>query len=244
MNFFINRTPDGMTEYPLHHHGHYEIMLYLEGEGVLRTDRGEIPFRPGTVIIVPPGIEHGSACPEGFRNISLGGPFGHLLFFDRVTVLSDNERGEGRMLAGLIYENRYANGAYLESLCTAYLRFLLQNSPREGAVFSAVQEVARALSQGVGDSQTDPAVLLAASGYAEDYIRAQFKRIMGKTPTEFLTDLRIRRACFLIDIYGASLPLTRIAESCGFLDYVYFSKKFKTITGRSPREYKADRTGA
>ena len=59
MDFFINRTPDGLKEYPLHHHGHYEIMLYLEGEGVLRTDREEIPFRPGTVIIVPPGMKHG-----------------------------------------------------------------------------------------------------------------------------------------------------------------------------------------
>lgn len=242
MDFFINCTPDGLKEYPLHHHGHYEIMLYLEGEGILRTDREEIPFRPGTVIIVPPGMEHGSACREGFKNISLGGPFGHLLFFDKITVLSDNDRGEGRMLACLIYENRYANGAYLEALCTAYLRFLLQNSPREESVFSAVQGIARALSQGVEDSRINPTALLADSGYAEDYIRAQFKKIMGKTPTEFLTEQRIRRACFLIDIYGASLPLTRIAESCGFLDYVYFSKKFKAITGRSPREYKVKRS--
>ena len=28
-----------------------------------------------------------------------------------------------------------------------------------------------------------------------------------------------------------------IAEKCGYTDYVYFSRRFKQITGISPREY-------
>ena len=80
---------------------------------------------------------------------------------------------------------------------------------------------------------------LQKSGYAEDYIRAQFKKFTGKTPTEFLTKIRIYHACYLIDAYKNTLSLAEIAEKCGYTDYVYFSRRFKHIMGISPREYMA-----
>jgi AraC-like DNA-binding protein len=43
--------------------------------------------------------------------------------------------------------------------------------------------------------------------------------------------------------YGKSVSLTEVAEKCGFTDYVYFSKKFKAVTGIAPRTYIADTFG-
>ena len=43
--------------------------------------------------------------------------------------------------------------------------------------------------------------------------------------------------------YGKTVPLTEIAEKCGYTDYVYFLKKFKSITGVAPRTYMADTFG-
>ena len=63
------------------------------------------------------------------------------------------------------------------------------------------------------------------------------RRITGKTPVEFLTDVRIRHACFLMEFYGETLSLGQVAEQCGYNDYVYFSKKFKQAVGLSPRAY-------
>ena len=237
MNFYVSRTPDGLREYPLHIHGRYEIMLYLEGRGVLRTSRKNIPFRPGTVVIVPPGIEHGSFSEHGFRNISVGGDFGEMLCFNGVTAFSDNERGEGRALAALLYENRYGNETYRTALCRAYLHFLLQNLQVEDGIRAAVKSICDAIVR-EAFSGIDLAGLLAASGYSEDYIRARFRQITGKTPHEYLTEIRIDRARFLIDVYGATLPLSEIAVRCGYGDYVYFSKKFKALTGLSPRQYR------
>ncbi len=57
---------------------------------------------------------------------------------------------------------------------------------------------------------------------------------------EYLTEVRIRHACCLIDTYGRDVPLMEIASKCGYNDYVYFSKKFKSITGISPRTYIAN----
>ena len=62
-----------------------------------------------------------------------------------------------------------------------------------------------------------------------------------KKTNEFLTEIRIKHACFLIDIYHDELSLAEISERCGYLDYIYFSKKFKSIMDVSPREYKKER---
>ena len=39
------------------------------------------------------------------------------------------------------------------------------------------------------------------------------------------------------------MPLAQICEECGYVDYIYFSKKFKEVTGLSPREYKNNVAG-
>lgn len=238
MNYNINCTQDGVMKYPMHTHKKYEIMLYLEGEGYMRTERGGVPFRPGTVIIVPPDIPHGSISENGFKNISIEGEFEGYLHFDTVVSFLDNDAGEGAMLARLIYENRYGNIAYLTSLCTSYVCFLTQRLEIEDPFRHSIKKIMMKISEKAFDPEINLALILQRSGYSEDYIRSGFKKITRKTPNEFLTDVRIRHACFLIDIYKQELSLSEIAERCGYLDYIYFSKKFKSIMGVSPKNFR------
>ena len=238
MNLQINRTSDGVVQYPIHTHSHYEIMYYLEGEGHMRTEEGDFPFGAGTVIIMPPCVGHGSASKNGFRNISILGEFEKYLNFDHVVSFADNDMREGRVLAELIYENRYGNDTYLASLCTAYVCFLMQRFELDSAMHRSVKKITDEISQNAFDPQIDLALILSQSGYSEDYIRSCFKKITGKTPSEFLTDIRIKHACFLIDIYKNKISLSEISERCGYLDYIYFSKRFKSVMGMSPREYR------
>ena len=238
MNLKINKTPDGLKKYPLHCHNNYEIMCYLDGNGYLRTTQGNFDFKKGSIVIVPAGVEHGSVSENGFINISVEGDFHRYFYFDSVVSMADNEYGEGMALAGLIYSNRYGNAAYLDSLCDAYAHYLMQRHKFDGFTTSAVNEIIRKISANAFDSNIDISEILNESDYAEDYIRACFKKETGKTPGEFLTDIRMKHACYLIDIYKNTLSLSEIAERCGYLDYVYFSKKFKNSIGISPRTYK------
>lgn len=242
MDLQITRTQDGVIKYPLHRHKSYEIMLYLFGEGYMRADEKDIPFCPGTIIIVPPEIRHGSVSEKGFKNISVQGDFDRYFDFDYVISISDNEHSEGTALAELIYENRYGSTAYLEALCTSYIYFLTQRFKAESPILLAVNKISYEISENAFDSAISLSRILRKSGYSEDYIRAKFKRIIGKTPTEFLTEIRIKHALFLIDVYKNSLSLSEIAEKCGYLDYVYFSKKFKQVVGVSPQAYKNNAT--
>ena len=238
MNLQINRTNDGVVQYPLHTHSHHEIMYYIEGEGHICTAVGDFPFRLGTVIIVPPGVEHGSVSKNGFRNISILGEFERHLNFDRVVSLVDTDMREGRVLAELIYENRYGNRTFLEALCTAYICFLLQCFKIENNIDRTVKKIVSEISEYALDPAVNLTGILQKSGYSEDYIRSVFKRSTGKTPHEFLTEIRINHACFLIDVYKNDLSLSEIAEKCGYWDYVYFSKKFKLVKSVSPKAYR------
>ena len=203
MKYSISQTDDGVIKYPQHKHSTFEIMLYTEGEGYLLADGVRYPFAVGTVIIVPPLVEHGSVSSAGFKNISIGGDFSGMLSLDKVTALTDN--GDSTAIAKIIYKNRFAGAAYLSSLVEAYVSSIMQNVSTDNAVTLAARKIADEIGERFCDSELSPCALLSESGYAEDYICAEFRRITGKTPVEFLTDLRIRRAMTLIEIYGDAI---------------------------------------
>ncbi len=238
MKLNFNRTQKGIITYPLHSHTEYEIMHYISGEGFLKAETGDIPFRPGTVVIMPPGIIHGSASKKGFVNISISGSFNSKLSFKEPVVMCDNEKQEGRLLAELLYDNRFDSGDFISSLCETYILFLLSRLTPVSDIERGINGIITEISEKAYDADFEPRQALIKSGYAEDYIRNRFKAKTGKTPTRFLTEVRINRACFLIDVYKDSYSLTEISEQCGFNDYIYFSKRFKSITGLSPAEYK------
>lgn len=238
MSLSIHRTDDGVCEYPIHTHDAHEIMIYTEGKGVMRTDYGNLPFDVGTVILMPAGVSHGSCSNAPFCNVSVRGELAYPLS-GRVPVLRQDESGEAILLASMLYRNRYGDETYLLHLVNALLTLLPKGNERDGGVTCAVRRLEAAITERASDTSLDLHTLLVSSGYAEDYVRASFKRVTGMTPTAFLARARIDRARHLIDIYGDTLPLSEIAERCGYLDYVYFSKSFHARVGVSPRAYLA-----
>ena len=235
MEYAINITQ--VPSPPLHsHRDEYEIILYIGGKGIMRAADREYPVSKGSILIVPPGVIHSSSGPD-IERIFVRGDFRQAFSFREPVILRDNEFQEGTQLARLLYNNRFGNNEYVHALCSAYVQFLLMHMELEDSMGQAVSDVIYQLTHNYADPDLNAGQLLRQSGYAEDYIRAHFRRITGKTPVEFLTDVRIRHACFLLEFHGGVLSLSQIAEQCGYTDYVYFSKKFKSVTGLSPRAY-------
>ncbi|MBR5519373.1 MAG: helix-turn-helix domain-containing protein [Clostridia bacterium] len=237
MKFQIFKTEAETSYYPLHEHKHYELILYVKGNGFLKTAQSDIPFEPGVIVIVPPGVKHGSCSENEFCNICIEGDWDSYFGFDDIVVGTDNERFEGTRLIELIYENRESEGIYLDLLCQTLVHFVMQRLKKESNTSRAVWRIADEITAHALDNQVDIAKILKNSGYAADYIRICFKKETGKTPTEYLTAIRMKHACYLLDIYKQKLSLAEIGEKCGYLDYVYFSKKFKEYVGVSPRTY-------
>lgn len=238
MNIQISRTQDGTVSYPLHSHILYEIIYYTEGTGFLKTADKDYPFAPGTIIIVPPDIKHGSVSRTGFKNTCVCYDFGWLFSFKEPVILNDNEMSEGKKLVELIFYNRFASNEYLNCLCKTYATFLNTIMEVDNIVTSDIQEIINQISINASDCEFNVSTLLDSSRYSKDYIRAIFKKRTGKTPTEFLTSVRMYNACHLIELYKNTLSLPEIAERSGFLDYSYFSKLFKKYIGETPIEFR------
>ena len=145
--FSISITKSGTTRYPLHQHPNWEIMYYLKGEGYLATKTGNIAFKPGTIIIVPPKITHGSVSTDDFVNISIGGDFGYLFMFDNVVVQQDNDMLNGERLSKLIFDNRFAGEEYLSALCNAYAHFLLKNAACEQRINREISKIVKEITE-------------------------------------------------------------------------------------------------
>lgn len=235
MNYLINLISD---ETPPHKHKHYEIIIYTKGDGVFHTSEKDIRVEPGKILIIPPGTIHSSSSDcKTFERMYIGGDFNRVFSLPSITVIDNADKNEGLFLAKTIYNNRHSAHEYLSALINAFTHYMLKNIKTENEVFKSIRNITEKITENFYDFNLDLNALLKNSGYSEDYIRAQFKNITGKTPTEFLTEIRIAHACYLIDTYKNTLSLADIAEKCGYSDYVYFSKRFKSITGVSPRKY-------
>ena len=234
MSYSIGMAKDST---PPHSHKTYQIIICMKDNCIFHTADGDIDASPGTIIIIPPEIVHSFTSPPDSEKIYIDGEMNQVFQLSSVTVVTDNDKGEGLKLTRMIYDNRHLDYEYTLTLINAFNHFLLQRIKMYDNVFLSVKEIAEKISNSFYSADIDLNAILNQSGYAEDYIRARFKEIMGKTPTAFLTDIRINHACYLIYVYKNILSLSEIAEKCGFVDYVYFSRRFKQITGLSPRQY-------
>lgn len=65
---------------------------------------------------------------------------------------------------------------------------------------------------------------------------ARFKSLVGETPMEYLTRLRMQRAATLLD--SSDLPLREIVASSGYASEAAFRTVFKRWAGESPGSYR------
>ena len=73
-------------------------------------------------------------------------------------------------------------------------------------------------------------------GVSRSHLFRSFEAVLGLSPKEYLTDFRMKQACYLLE--HSSLSITAIANSLGFDNSLYFSKTFPRQKGMSPKEYR------
>lgn len=72
---------------------------------------------------------------------------------------------------------------------------------------------------------------------SQNHIARVFRQGMGMSISKYITLQRVDMACRML--VQSELPLTTVAERCGFSDYSYFYKTLKKATGLSPGEYRS-----
>lgn len=77
--------------------------------------------------------------------------------------------------------------------------------------------------------------LAALCGISEVYFRRIFHALHGKSPKEYVIDMRIERARRLLS--DGSFTVREVAALCGYFEETHFSREFKRHTGCSPSDY-------
>lgn len=73
-------------------------------------------------------------------------------------------------------------------------------------------------------------------GLSRSHLFRSFTQVLGQSPKEYLTDFRMKQACYLLE--HSELSVAAIAISVGFENNLYFSKAFHKQKGVSPKEYR------
>jgi AraC-like DNA-binding protein len=113
--------------------------------------------------------------------------------------------------------------------------FLFQNEfltdEREGPLEKSIQFMKANISKRLMVDEIASYVQYSPSHYT-----ALFKKKTGMAPLDYFIKMKIRYACQLLT--KNELKVKEVAERAGYDDPYFFSKIFKQVTGKSPKEYR------
>ncbi|QEG23410.1 AraC family transcriptional regulator [Mariniblastus fucicola] len=78
--------------------------------------------------------------------------------------------------------------------------------------------------------------LAAHSGHSVSYFSKLFKLRTGQSPQNYFIQLKVQKACQLLD--DTDMSILEISAQLGYEDPYYFSRLFKKIQGHSPANYR------
>lgn len=224
-----------------HSHDSWELVYCTSGQGCFAFEDGTtIPYRKGDAVSIPPHVMHSNMAESSFSNIHIriaNCSFPHESPF----LVSDNPDNH------LFLTFQQAKYYYLSDIkcCDLVLSAL-------GELIVNYMEVYRGhekLSEPVKEIRSKILLRHAEPDFAldefiktlpfhYDYLRKLFKKEIGLTPLEYMTQLRMKRACVLLTMQGSEdYAIGEIAQLCGFDDALYFSRVFKKVYGLSPSAF-------
>jgi len=230
----------------------YNFIYVTRGVAIWTIDGTDYPLHPHEMAIVPPGVKH-HACsitPEmdlTSLHIDIRLPGGQdvfeLLIPPRFQRFDPQCRFTKYMLG---YSEEFVRSAqFMRHLITpGWGRILgfeyLWHSARHGLLTSrTIEPLITQILHRLQDHLSEPVTLDDLSqwaGYTPQHLNRVFRRVLGVTPLQYLTRMRLERAAEMLA--DDQLTLAAISQAVGFEDAYYFSRLFKQHYGKSPAHYR------
>ncbi len=235
------------------------VLIYcVMGNGWCQSGDMELRVKPGELLIVPPGVAHKYGADERrpwtihwvHAKGTLLEPFLQQLgAASRATVLSIGKDPHTVALFEEVLEIAEQGYAFSQLLqagqALSHLFAVLVRRARETAHESdnAEQRVALSIEylEHHLERMLDVQGLAKLAGLSPSHYSALFKARTGYAPIDYLTRVRVHRACQLLDTTQNSVK--SIAASVGYKDQLYFSRVFRAINDVSPSEFRQLRKG-
>lgn len=138
----------------------------------------------------------------------------------------------------LFYEfrNGSADSDKTAAILLRYILFKIGRSRRENKkedrkLDLSIRYIHTHLSSPLSVEELSAMEFLSPSRYRE-----VFKKVTGHSPSEYITLVRLRQACDLLD--EGTLSIEETATQAGYSDRLYFQRVFKSHLGITPGEYR------
>lgn len=237
----------GMDRVPYRFAEHFELSVYLEDSGTLYINDQPHSLHRGDVRFIRPGTKLGST--EEYSCYSFWFCFGEKntdyndalidailpFFHGSEEMIADAETAVSLFSSDQIGSKLKMNLYFMKLFYKCYsLSAKAQiSSP---AVQACVSHIKEHYAQSVTLEE-----LGALTGYVPLHVLRLFKAETGKTPHDYLCEVRMTRARNLL--LNTDLSIARIASECGFQSVSHFQTLFKQKFGITPGKFRKNAEG-
>ena len=222
---------------------HDVLGMVEKGSGTLTSAGESHPLARGTLFFLPRGAHYAITGDKGlsYFYICFHGRRAEELIAraglsPRASVCAVEAADAARLCGMALDALHRATEENLDLYSEATLLTLLAHLCREKrAHHDLLSQIVAMTSDRFSEMDFSLSVLAAELGYDGKYISSLFKKKKGVPFTQYLRDLRLSHAVFLME--QGVVSVKNIAILCGFGDALYFSKIFKEHTGVPPKTY-------
>ncbi len=236
-------------------HNDFLLIYCIDGKGTLMCDERNDRVRQGDIVLLEKGRPHaykadskqpwtiywlhfnGRLAENFFRHTQMYSPILSIGVQPRVVRIFD---GLSELRRSAYRLEEFIQGCHQLQAMLSYLA-LLQRQHRPQGGKGLDWERLRATMQERVHGQLKLDELAASVNLSKYHFIKKFKSWSGQSPIQYFINMKIQRACYLLD--SSAKPVKQIAAAVGYDDPYYFSRIFKKIMGLSPSEYRQLRHG-
>ncbi len=244
-----------------HWHKEYELIHIIEGSFSLTADGNTFLLNKGDVAVISPGVLHGGTPHNAIYECLVFSPDAitlntkeeykkRRLIPKHITVNFDLKefapKIKPHILAAFETVKTSKSGFELNFYCEILSLFsiIMDNGlfEKRGDLKASrvsklipLENVINYIEENFSQ-QISLEDMAKSAGFSRKYFSEYFKKLIGKSPGEYLNSYRIERAADML--LNTDLSVTEIAFSCGFNDLSYFIKTFKDLKFATPGKYR------
>jgi len=252
----IGFTPKARGQKAARPDGHwaFTLLFCLDGEGVLRLERGARRMKRGAYALLRPfefhEYEADEKNPWSYYWIHFNGTQAQQ-YYDALTEGGKNicaelgpddsfVQGFEKILAiyrdGDAYKMLMRASAAMHQLLGDLLTLVCGLGGRQESVKARIERSMDFMRNNPG-VQVSIKELASLASMSHAYYSLQFRNLTGKSPRNFFNQVKIGKACECLA--GTDSKIETIARLVGCKDQFYFYRMFKRMTGKTPSAYRA-----
>ena len=222
-----------------HRHRSCELIFCTSGSGVMIFDDRKLPYATNDIAFIPSLLPHANVSATGFTNIHINMDEATLNQTEPFIIPADPNGFLFNAFAAAFYH--YSSGSEGRALLLSLYGQLIAASlaVRKPERSEIVQKLENNILENYPDCGYDLNAFLSTLPFSAEYLKKLFKKEIGLTPLQYLTDKRLENAANNLAMSGGG-NISEIAHQCGFSEPLYFSRLFKRKYGVAPRDYTAE----